>query len=149
MRQMKVEGGLEEGCSGEKWWGRRDGGGREGGEAVTNTRESMQSLINSNSPRLRGGLSLQSFFFFSAPIFPFCLPALQSDLLALHSSYFLFLCFYAILYSSLCFQLCPLNPLICSPSNLFHLTPSQTHILNALCLFWVHLNKCCAKCFSQ
>lgn len=93
---------------------------------------------------------LSSHFFLLSSNISFLPP--RSLLWSLSAPLLLFpisLCFYSILYSSLCFQLCPLNPLIFSPSNLFHLTPSQTHILNSPCVFWVHLNKCCAKCFSR
>lgn len=69
---MKVRGALEEGRWGETRWGYK-GRRREAKQWQTRKRKSMLSLINSNSPHLHGGLSLQSFFF-STPIFPTHLP---------------------------------------------------------------------------
>lgn len=59
-RQMKVRGGQEEGRRSDT--GRENGQRREVKQWQKGKRKSMQSLINSNSPRLHGELSLQSFF---------------------------------------------------------------------------------------
>lgn len=144
---MKVRG-LEEGCRGEKRWGGKRWS-REAKEWQTGKRKSMLSLINSNSPRLHGGLSLKSFFFLfhSNMSFPPPLSMLFSSHLLffsfVQSSFSLFS--FSLWESALCFQLRSLNPVIFFPSKPFDFSHPdallRANIANSACVLQAYVQK--------
>lgn len=154
-RQMKVRGGQGEGHRSET--AREKGQTREVKQWQKGKRKSMQSLINSNSLRLHGGLSLQS----SPPptsIFPshIC-PSLFWSFCALLLPFPIFL-FVPPSHSPLSippcistprFQLCPLNPLIFSLSDTFDFshpsTPSRTYCKFSPCASSLSFKYCAVK----